>query len=161
MKFESNIFGTVEIGKDAPYIKRMIMVNDRSMNCGLYISDEIEHYPAGIVRLKEMLDDVDSFDRRARDILAQALRARNSTVIDFIDFHLEELANEIKAKLGVETLDHNIFMQGLDLRALGFHLNDGDIALWCDYCIGEAFCDELLVVKFSSDEKLIEIAHES
>jgi hypothetical protein len=162
MKIESSIFGTVEIGKNAPYVMRTISVNGRETNCGLYIADELESYPSQVVRLTEMLDAVDLFDRMAREILLKYLNEGNSTVIDFIDFHLEEVQAEIKEKLGVSSLDHTVFMHGLDLSTLGFHLDeDGKLELWCDYSIGKTFTDELLVVRFGSDEKFIEIAHES
>jgi hypothetical protein len=102
------------------------------------------------------------FDRMARDILLRKLRDANSVIIDFIDFHLEEFKEEVKEKLDVDAINHSIFMHGLDLVAVGFHLNDlGALELWCDYSIGKTFSDELLVVRFSSDVKFIEIAHES
>lgn len=161
MKIESAIFGTVEVGRAAPYVRYPIVVNGRKTDCAIFFDDEIEQSSSCVSRCKEMLANTDLLDRRARERLRRELDAGNSTVVDFIAFHLEEVADEIREKLGATTLDQDIFMNGLDLVALGFHLHHGDIRLNCDYSIGKELTDELLVVKFSSDEKLTGIAHES
>jgi hypothetical protein len=161
MKFQNKKFGTVTIEKNSPYLKMKIDVNGRKSNCGLYISDDIAGYDKLEKKVEFLLDRIDELDEKARYILEDELKANNSLITEFIDFHLEEMLDEAQAKLGVDHISHELFIKSLDLKALGFHLNGNDIQCGFDYSIGEEFTDELLVVKFTSDAELIEVAHES
>jgi len=160
---ETQIFGTIEVGESTPYIKRAIQVNGRPENCGLYIADEFSKHTSHYQKIAEFIDRIDFFDTKARDILFQEFQNGNALVVDFLDFHLEECEEEIKAKLQVSTIDRKLLLQRLDLRAIGFDLREAEDAIefGFDYCPGENFTGELLVVKFNESGNVIEVAHES
>lgn len=161
MQIETRTFGSIEIGESAPYIKQVIQVNGRPENCGLYIADEFSGHASHCLRIAEIVDDIDAIDAKARDILRQELQDENATVIGFLDFHLEEVEDEIRAKLQVSTIDRELLLQRLDLRTIGFTMRGEGIEFSLDYCPGEEFSDELLVVKFLANGDLIVVAHES
>ena len=163
MKIETRMFGAVEVGESTPYLKQVIQINGQPQNCGLYIADEFSEHASHCLKIAELIDDLDAIDTKARKILHQKLQDENTLVVDYLDYHVEEVANEIKDKLQVSNIDQNLLLQSLDLRAIGFHLEEADhsINLCLDYCPGEEFSDQLLVVKFRENGDLIEVAHES
>jgi Protein of unknown function (DUF2004) len=161
VNIETRVFGTVAIGPKAPYVKAVIQVNGHPQNCGLYIADEIADSPSHAQSVAGFIDDINKFDALARKILSQEFERRDSDIIDFLNFHLEELKPEIKGKLGVSKLNAKLLLDNLDLRALGFHLDEDGLTFGYDYCAGEEFSDELLVVKFDANGELLEVAHES
>ena len=163
MQIETRTYGNVDIGDSGLYIKQVIQINGRSENCGLYIADGFSGHASHYPRIAEIIDDIDAIDTKARDILRQELQDENALVVTFLDFHLEEVEDEIKAKLQVSTIDRKLLLQRLDLRTIGFNLRETENAIefHLDYCPGEEFSDELLVVKFRSNGDLIVVAHES
>ena len=161
MKIETKTFGVIDIGEESPYLKQLIQVNGRSENCGLYIAAEFSKDASSCRRIGKLIDEVDAFDARGRDILSRRLQNEDAVVVDFLDFHLEELVDELKAKLRVSTIDRGLLLEKLDLRSLGFHLGEDGIEFWCDFSAGENFSDERLVVKFRANGELVEVAHES
>ncbi|MFI8619175.1 DUF2004 domain-containing protein [Acidovorax sp. NPDC077693] len=163
MHIGTSTFGSIEIGESAAYIKREIKINGLPQNCGLYIAVDFSKNVAQCLRIAELIDNIDAFDSRARARLFKELQEENCLVIDFIDFHLEEFESGIGAKIGNSKIDRNLLLQNLDLRGIGFHLHEAgeDIAFSLDYCPGEEFSDQLLVVKFRENEELVEVAHES
>jgi hypothetical protein len=161
MHIKTELFGIVEIGEDAPYVKRQIEVNGRTQNCGLYIASDFTDHASQSAELVRLIDNIASFDTASRTRLMQDFQIGSTTVVDYLDFHLTELAEPVKQKLGTSTLDRELLLRGLDLRAIGLHWQDGMIKLWLDYCPGEDFSDQLLVVKLRPNADIIEISHES
>lgn len=160
MSIQTRIFGHVEVGPDAPFIKQPIHVNGRTTNCRLYIAEELAGHP-GLGRIAGYVDDIEAMDRRARQILRDEFEKQSPLVIDFLDFHLEELHDELARKLGTSTIDRKLLLENLELRSIAFHPDEADFEFWLDYCPGEEFSDELLVVKFFGNGQLSAVAHES
>lgn len=161
MHIETKLFGTVEVGENAPYFQKMIQVNGQPAHCGLYVTEELAGDTASCCKIVAFIDDLDAFDTRAREILLQELTHVNACVIEFLDLHLEEVEDEIKAKLQVTTVDRKLLLEHLDLRAIGFFQPEGALEMWLDYCPGEDFSDELLVVKFNAEGECIGVRQES
>ena len=161
MYIQTRVFGRIEVGPDAPYIKQPIQVNGRPALCGLYIADELTAHAELAERIVRHIDGIDAIDRRARQVLQDEFEKESPLVIDFLDFHLEELHDELAKKMGTNTIDRKLLLDRIELRAIGFHLEEDDLEVWFDYCPDEEVSDELLVVKFDANLHVRAVAHES
>ncbi len=162
MQLSSPLFGVVETGPDhSIYVVSAITSNGRPSHCSLFVSDEIFTRPEHVEKAERLLDRLERIDQMARKEIAAGLAAANATIVDFIDYHLEETPDEVAAKLGVGRVGYDVFVAGLDLCGVMVHLNEDRVRLGCDYSIGKDFSDQLLAVKFDEDGEFLDIAHES
>ena len=160
--FFNSIFGAIELdADDSTSMIVEVVVNGRTSECHLYIGQGIADDPELTAKTFSLLEKLEQLDDLARDILVLELQASNQLIIDFIDFHLDEVHDKVAEKLGEDDIDHAAFLDGLDLRGVGVHVSDDTIQFNCDYCIGKDFTDELLVVRFDAEGTFIEVAHES
>ncbi|KQV97208.1 hypothetical protein ASC87_23705 [Rhizobacter sp. Root1221] len=127
----------------------------------MYIGDGVCRDKEALQTVESVLETLDEWDRRSRQELLKFSNTEDPTVADFIEFHLEELGNEVRAKVGSAEVDQETFMSALELCGVSFHEQSNGLKIVFDYSIGREFSDALLAVKFSSDGVLLEIAHES
>ena len=138
-----------------------ITLNGRVSECSLYIGAEVSASAAFVASASKMLDNLDTLDLTARTRFLNDLQHDEERIVDFIDYHLEECAEDVNAKTGDAPTTKTAFLNHIKLVGIGIHVVDGQLQFGCDYSIGRDFTDQLLVAKFDASSVLHTIAWES
>lgn len=148
-------FGAIERSAETYVRCDALTVNGRTAPASLSVQVSLE--PANLVALLGLLPELDA---SARAQMADRLAAGETTVVEFLDFHLRELP-ELKAQHG----DRASVLAHLQLGGVGIwgpvDGMDGEPRIVLDYTVGRSISDQLLCVKFSAQGTLLAIAHES
>lgn len=153
-------FGEINLATDT-FVSALIEVNGKGSQCNLYIGENICEDKKALQAIELTLEILDEWDQRSRQELLSSLSSKDSTVADFIEFHLDELGSEVRAKIGQAKVDQKAFMSALELCGVAFHKQSDGLKVVFDYSIGTEISDALLAVKFSNTGVLLSIAHES
>jgi Protein of unknown function (DUF2004) len=153
-------FGEIDL-ETATFISAKIEVNGKVSQCNLYVDENICEDKKALQMIELTLETLDEWDQRSRQELLKSLNGKDSTVADFIEFHLDELGSEVCAKIGLAKVDQKPFMSALELCGVAFHKQSDGLMAVFDYSIGTEISDALLAVKFSNTGVLLSIAHES
>ena len=163
MKIDNKIFGNINVdAKEGAYISEAAFSNNgRDSRCSLFIGEGFE-LSEHINLVSNLLDDICKLDEDSRKALSDQNKDNNTTIKDYVEFHLEEVPDEVREKTGNSEISSEAFIDSLDLCGVGVHIDSENvISLNCDYCIGKDFSDELLVVRFNTDKMITDIVNES
>jgi hypothetical protein len=163
MRIVSRFFGSVDIDpEEGAYVVASIKLNQRMAECSLFLNKNIPSDPSIGQKCSEILDDLERLDRYARLAIGDAFLAGSATVVNFIQFHLEEVAEPIREKFGGEEVEPSCLIERLEFCGVSMHY-DEDLGLHivCDYSVGRDVSDEVLAVTFNGNRQILRIAHES
>jgi len=153
LKVQHDLFGEIEVdATEGAYVKGTI--------CGLFIGGGFTTVEQ-LRQLSELVSDIHALDRRARRALGEAADRDDETIQEYVSLHLDQTFDEVSGKLGSDQPTTQMVIDGLDFCTVAVHIDAGELSLHCDYCIGQDFTDELLVVHFDAAGQLTAISHES
>jgi hypothetical protein len=162
LKIQSKTFGAVEIDpEDGLGLQLELLINGRKSDCFLFVNDNVSGKPDKLEQAFLLLDKIEELDQRARQEMTREYRQGNELIAYFVDFHLEELSEEVLSYLSVESCTPLAFLERLHIRGIGVHDREDGFELAIDYCIDPSISDELLVVSFNPDAAIVGITHES
>jgi len=95
---------------------------------------------------KTFLADLDKFDENNRIFIQKEFsNSQDKTVLEYLEFHLEELSEEFSEIISESTLESEKIQKllyALKLKSIAFH--DDDIV--ADYVLDEEISDEILAI---------------
>ncbi len=164
---QSSIFGVIELDPvNSTFQRTEFLVNGVHCTCSLFIGEGLVDQPEVLARTFAWLEDLNALDWSARQAFLQdRLDATAGVVAGYIDA-LEELDDEIIARLFGETdlseISTEAVLSQLKLCGVGVHLEQSfGLTVNLDYCVNPEFTDELLVARFNDDGQVLTLAHES
>lgn len=163
-KINTKLFGELEIPKDEGIYEFFeIGLGSKLMRVALnvfdgFLSDE------NIVVVQKFIEEIPSMYEKGRQKLLE-IKDSDATVKYFMEFHLDELEEDMLALFKVESVDEitsELFIQTLGLRTVSI-APDAKKGIDCtlDFSFPEDMSDELLVVRFDQAGDLCDISHES
>ncbi len=135
------------------YIDESVTKSDNLISKAFIILDDIEElFSKSMIRLTEIAND--------------STHENYQTIKDFIDFHLEELDEEIHPQFfGVENVKNLTLIEVVKLlkpKGVGVHMEEEqDFIITLDFTYNIEMTDQLLAVTFDSKANIISIAWES
>lgn len=135
------------------YIDESVTKSDNLISKAFIILDDIEElFSKSMIRLTEIAND--------------STHENYQTIKDFIDFHLEELDEEIHPQFfGIENVKNLTLIEVVKLlkpKGVGVHMEEEqDFIITLDFTYNIEMTDQLLAVTFDSKTSIISIAWES
>ncbi|WP_271004770.1 DUF2004 domain-containing protein [Listeria seeligeri] len=115
--------------------------------------------------IARLTDQIPELYQKAKTELLRQFVEGNATIDYYFEFHLEELTEDVLAKLAVENVENiakDSLIKGLVLSQVWFAQNDkNELDLTFDFRIIPEYSDELLVVRFDDEGEITDIVHES
>jgi hypothetical protein len=164
MKINTKIFGKINFNlAEGIYTTKQIELNNKSLNCDLYVEeDSFENKETQVKEAFELIDKLETLVQDAKKKLIQEKQNSNDIIQPFIEFHFDELREELEQKF--PGISHDNFLDFIKLRSvnlIGDEEDENKFVIQLDFCIDKDLSDELLVVNFNKRGKIINIAHES
>ena len=165
-KINTALFGEIEFTTQGGVWENYdIALGGREMTVRLSIADYYDKnwFDDDIGVVKNMLNHITQLYDAAKKALFDGM-ASNKLISYFIDFHIEEV-EQIAEIMGVgsrEEITPAMFVDKLGLRTIGIAKDKADtIVCTLDFSIPAEYSDELLVVRFDGQYKILGISHES
>ncbi len=159
-QFELPFFGTVDIENitdKQSYFS--IDFQGREITLGWYAEEEIDEEYFQLAQ--SILTDLEKFDKENRVLLEKEFENKeDTTVYDFLEFHLEEMSEElldIIDKNATKSENLHKLLQALDLCGIAFH----DDEIVPDYVLKERFFSDQVLGIYTNKKGKKRIAWES
>ena len=118
--------------------------------------------------IKKIIESIESEDSKNRTYISFDFKDKNGgTVKEYLDFHIEELAEELSEIVNFEDKSNSPdkqLMEKLKLGRIGFY-PDGKYGsesfVVFDYIVDRELSDQIIVVNIDKDGKLLNLAWES
>lgn len=100
---------------------------------------------------KDILSNLDKFDKESHQYLRQQfVNNDDTTVLEYLEFHLEELSDELSEIIGESTTQTEKIeklLRALKLNNIAFH----DNSIVADYVINNEISDQILAISIDTD----------
>ena len=162
MEFTSKLFGVIDVDpQEGLFYPKQIIVNQEMNDCNLFINDDIANNSELVKKALEITDNIDLLNQKAIDTINSKNKNGDKVILDFITFHIEELAVEIKEFSGIEDITPGQFIDELTLCNISIHSEADSFIIVLDYSFDTSMSDEVLAVYFDSKSVITAIEHES
>lgn len=149
-QFELPYFGTIDIEnitEEQSYMN--VAFQNRTLVLMWFSEKEIEeNYFQNATRV---LSDLDKFDTDNRLLLQKEFtNTQDKTVLEYLEFHLEELHDELSEIIGESTKTSEQLqklLNALKLNTIAFH----DSTIVADYVLNEDISDQILAIAMYSN----------
>ena len=149
-QFELPYFGKVDvenITEEQEYLN--VKFQERELILMWFAELEIEE--GYLQNAKNILADLDKFNENCLNHIQQEfVNSQDKTILEFLEYHLEELPTELSKIIGVSTLESEKIerlLNALKLKNISFH--DYDIV--ADYVIDEEVSDQILAIGINNN----------
>lgn len=158
-QFQCGPFPPVEIEADSGYWSGKVTLDGKTLPMSIYIDASVSD--AKLKDAASILSEFLTIKERARAAIGVQAKGDDGTILDFFQFHLEEvpdcLPEEVRTKATNEA-----FLAALELVAVSIHADENAaFQLVLDFSFGRAHSDQVLAVKFRPDGEIDDICHES
>lgn len=160
-------FGLIDLDNIEEYYDAEVEYKDAEVSLDINFEEStLEQHIA--MRIKYILENIEVYDIKNRVYIdANYAKENNSLVSDFVNYHLEEIGDEIGEDINIdlEASDRDEqFIKKLKLIRLGLYPDskseNGGFAVF-DYSIDPEVTDQLLVVNVDAEGNLQHISWES
>lgn len=156
----TTLFGTLEFdSEDGLWEYYTIDLNGKEIETRLDI--EAEQSDEDIVHIHNFLENIPQMIQKAKAVFIEKYPS-DETIRMFVDFQMEEIDEEsLLSCFAADTLCEvtpKRFLEELNLCGVSI---DGNAECIMDFCLDKDITDALLVVHFSQDMEILDIAHES
>lgn len=164
----STLVGTLEFDAASGFAGQVAVGGADGDSCWLHIAEEVSTEPRLLATVAPTVDAFHELVDQARSALRGELAEMDSSVVEFVRFHVEELGDlegdfPAAARAFLSGTGSPAAMADL-FRATGlaFHrAPDGELSFWLDFALVPEDSDEVLCVRFDADRGVSSIGWES
>ncbi len=161
---ELKYFGKIDLNKTEEYIDILIEINENEVSIDLNIIEE-KISEETIQPTIKFLDNLSGIEKIAHKQVL--LDFQNGNIVkDYIEHHIGEFNDEELKSLGIESTDSSEnkkqkFLNKIHLKRIGIYPEEWDSLAIFDYTINDDLTQYLIVLKFDSNGKFVDIYTES
>ncbi|WP_026724950.1 DUF2004 domain-containing protein [Flavobacterium sasangense] len=157
-------FGKIDLNNTKEYIDVSANINGNKISIDL-IFFEKKVSKKTIEPTIHLLNNLSEIEKNAKKIILEDYKIQN-VVLDYIEHHLQEFSESDLQSLDIiqtEKLEEKKlkFLNKIKLVRIGIYPEDSDSMATFDYTIGRDLTQYLIVIRFDSEGKLVEIVMES
>jgi hypothetical protein len=161
---ELKYFGKVDLNNTEEYIDVLTNINGNEVSIDLNIIEE-KITKKSILPTISFLENLPEIEKTAHKQVLSNFK-NGSIVKDYIEHHIGEFNDEELKSLGIESTDSSEskkekFLNKIHLKRIGIYPEEWDSLAIFDYTINDDLTQYLIVLKFDSDGKFVDIYTES
>lgn len=161
---ELKYFGEIDLNNTEQYLDVATTINGKEISIDLNIIEE-KISRETIQPTVTFLENLSKIEKIAHDKVLQDYE-NGDVVRDYIEHHIEELNDEELKSLEVESTDSTEikkekFLNKIHIKRIGLYPEELDSIAIFDYTINDDLTQYLIVLKFDSNMKFVEIYTES
>lgn len=159
-KIDIPIIGLIDLDGEEDYYKSNTNINGQSVNIDINLYNDIpNNWYKGYTEYAGKLSEYDKKN-------IQFIKARypqDGIVKEYVDWHMEDLREEMEQLLG--KTDKNLpederILSLIKVERIGFYFDDNNYATW-DYTFGSETTDQILVIITDEKGDIIDVTWES
>jgi len=161
---ELKYFGKIDLNKTEEYIDILTNINENEVSIDLNIIEE-KISKETIQPTIKFLENLSGIEKIAHKQVLSDFKNGN-IVKDYIEHHIGEFNDEELKSLGIESTDSSEnkkqkFLNKIHLKRIGIYPEEWDSLAIFDYTINDDLTQYLIVLKFDSNGKFVDIYTES
>ena len=167
MKYKLPHFEEIDLTSLDEYYN--VEIEQEGLKMGIDLNFEEKEIEADLFdEIKKIIENIESEDSKNRAYITSDFKDENGdTVKEYLEFHIEELAEELSEIVNFEdqsSSPEKQLLEKLKLRRIGFY-PDGKYGtesfVVYDYIVDRELSDQIVVVNIDKEGKLINLAWES
>lgn len=157
-------FGKIDLNNTEEYIDTSASINGNEISIDLNFFEK-KISKKTIEPTIYLLNNLSEIEKKAKKIILEDYKIQN-VVVDYIEHHLQEFSEDDLESLNIiqtEKLEEKKlkFLNKIKIVRIGIYPEDSDSMAIFDYTIGRDLTQYLIVLRFDSKGKLVEIVMES
>ena len=167
MKYKLPYFEEIDLNQLEEYYN--VEIDNKSHKIGIDLNFKAKKIEAQLFdKVKKIIENIESEDSKNRTYITSDFKDENGDAVkEFLEFHIEELAEELSGIVNFEDKSNSPekqLLEKLKLVRIGFY-PDGeygtDSFIIFDYTVDRELSDQIIVVNVDKEGKLINLAWES